>query len=92
MKSASPVVNATGTTLVAGSASYSPSSFVGTTPAYATARDYDIASGAMFTTQDVKQHAASSSSARPSSTNLFAGQDPVGQSLRVDGTSFRSSA
>ena len=89
VKSASPVVNATGTTLVAGSSSYSPSSFVGTTPAYATARDYTIASGAMFTTSDVSKHRRVVVVGPTVVTNLFGGQDPVGQSLRVDGTSFQ---
>jgi putative ABC transport system permease protein len=89
VKSASPVVNATGTTLVAGSASYSPSSFVGTTPSYATARDYKIAEGAMFTSQDVAKHNRVVVVGPTVVTNLFGGQDPVGQSLRVNGTSLR---
>jgi putative ABC transport system permease protein len=88
VKSASPVVNATGTTLVAGAASYSPSSFVGTTPSYATARDYNVAAGAMFTTSDVTKHRRVVVVGPTVVTNLFGGQDPVGQSLRVDGTSF----
>jgi putative ABC transport system permease protein len=89
VKSVSPVVNATGTTLVAGASSYSPSSFVGTTPAYATARDYHIASGAMFTTSDVTKHRRVVVVGPTVVTNLFGGRDPVGQSLRVDGTSFQ---
>ncbi len=39
----SPVVNATGTTLVSGATSYQPSTFTGTVPAYARTRDYDVA-------------------------------------------------
>src|SRR4051795_282343 len=45
----SPVVNATGTTFTAGSTSYQPSGVTGTVPAYATTRDFDIETGAMFT-------------------------------------------
>ncbi|MEA2155265.1 MAG: putative transport system permease protein [Solirubrobacteraceae bacterium] len=89
VKSASAVVNATGTALVSGSASYSPSSFVGATPAYATARDYVIAAGAMFSPQDVTRHRRVVVVGPTVVTNLFAGQDPVGRSLRVDGTSFQ---
>ncbi|HEY1540598.1 MAG TPA: ABC transporter permease [Solirubrobacteraceae bacterium] len=89
VKDASPVVDATGTTLVSGSSSYSPSSFVGTTPAYAQARDYDVAEGAMFTTQDVTKHHRVVVVGPTIVTNLFGGQDPVGQSLRVNGTSFQ---
>jgi putative ABC transport system permease protein len=88
VKSASPVVNANGTTLVAGSSSYSPSSFVGTTPAYAQARDLDIASGAMFSAQDVAKHRRVVVIGPTVVTNLFGGQDPVGQTLRVAGSSF----
>jgi putative ABC transport system permease protein len=88
VKSASPVITATGTSLVAGSTSYSPASFVGTTPSYAAARDYTVASGALFTTTDVKEHAHVVVVGPTVVTNLFAGVNPVGQSLRVNGTSF----
>ena len=88
VKSAAPVVNATGTTLVAGSTSYSPSSFVGTTPAYAATRDYQVAEGSMFTEQDVKKHRRVVVLGPTVVANLFGGGDPVGQSVRVNGTSF----
>jgi putative ABC transport system permease protein len=88
VRSASPVVNATGTTLVAGSTSYSPTSFVGTTPSYLTARDYGIAQGEAFTQQDVRRHRRVVVLGPTVVSNLFAGEDPVGQSVRVNGTSF----
>ena len=89
VKSVSPVVTATGTTLVAGSVSYSPSSLVGTTPSYADARDYEIASGQMFTQGDVSKHAHKVVIGPTVAENLFSGQDPIGQSIRIDGTSFQ---
>jgi putative ABC transport system permease protein len=88
VKSAAPVVTATGTTLVAGSTTYEPSSFVGTTPAYAQTRDYQVATGAMFTAQDVSKHRRVVVLGPTVVENLFGGGDPVGQSVRVDGTSF----
>jgi putative ABC transport system permease protein len=88
VKSAAPVVNATGTTLVAGSTSYSPSSFVGTTPSYASTRNYGIAEGSMFTAQDVKKHRRVVVLGPTVVANLFGGSDPIGQSVRVNGTSF----
>ena len=88
VKTAAPVVNATGTTLVAGSTSYQPSSVVGSTPAYATTRDYKVAAGAAFTTQDVKKHRRVVILGPTVVANLFAGQDPLGQSVRIDGTGF----
>jgi putative ABC transport system permease protein len=89
VKSASPVVTASGATLVAGALSYAPSSFVGTTPSYVQARDFQIASGAMFTAADVKAHKRYAVLGPTVVTNLFGGADPVGQSIRVDGTSFQ---
>ncbi len=88
VKSAAPVVSASGTTLVAGSTSYSPSSFVGTTPPYVKTRDYEIASGTMFTSADVKHHRRVVVIGPTVAQNLFAGQDPLGQELRVNGSLF----
>jgi putative ABC transport system permease protein len=88
VKSVAPVVNAIGTTLVAGSTSYQPSTFVGTTPSYASARDYKIAAGSMFTSKDVKNHSKVVVIGPTVAENLFPGQDPVGQQLRVNGALF----
>ncbi len=88
VKSAAPVVTATGTTLVAGSTTYQPSSFVGTTPSYAQTRDYQIATGSMFTNQDVSKHRRVVVVGPTVVANLFGGGDPVGQSVRVNGSSF----
>jgi putative ABC transport system permease protein len=91
VKSASPVVNASSVTLVSGATSYQPSTFVGTTPSYAGARDYQLAvgDGAMFTSADVTNHARVAVIGPTVAQNLFPGQNPVGQSMLVDGTSFR---
>jgi putative ABC transport system permease protein len=88
VRSAAPVITATGTTLVAGSTSYAPASFVGTTPPYAATRDYQVADGAMFTTADVRKHAHVVVVGPTVVTNLFGGADPVGQTLRAGGSSF----
>src|SRR6185312_2232457 len=56
VKSASPVVNVGDVTLVSGSSSYEPSSFVGTTPSYLQAHSYKIAAGTSFTSADVNAH------------------------------------
>jgi putative ABC transport system permease protein len=85
----SPVVNATGTTLTNGDTSYQPSTFTGTVPAYATTRDYGLQGGAMFTDADVENHARAVVLGPTVVQNLFAGADPVGQSVRVNGTPFQ---
>jgi putative ABC transport system permease protein len=89
VRSASPVVTATGTTLVADDASYEPSTFVGTTPSYATARDLKVASGRMFSTADVTKHRRYVVVGPTVVENLFGGADPVGRSIRVEGSSFQ---
>jgi putative ABC transport system permease protein len=88
VKSASPVVNATGVTLVNGATSYEPSTFVGSTTTYPQARDYQVADGAMFTSSDVTKHARVAVIGPTVAESLFAGQSPVGQSIRVNGSSF----
>jgi putative ABC transport system permease protein len=88
VKSASPVVNASGTTLVAGSMSYQPSQVAGTVPTYTEARNYEIAAGAMFTKADVTKHRRVAVVGPTVVQNLFGGSDPVGQSMRINGASF----
>ncbi|WP_445151654.1 ABC transporter permease [Baekduia sp. Peel2402] len=87
VKSASPVVTASSTSLVAGSLSYS-SSVTGTTPSYATARNYEVADGEMFTTNDVKKHSRVVVLGPTVVTNLFNGANPVGQTVKMGGSSF----
>ncbi|RKQ86323.1 putative ABC transport system permease protein [Solirubrobacter pauli] len=85
----SPVVNATGTAFVAGQESYEPSSVVGTVPAYAQTRAYELQSGAMFTSADVSRHRRVVVLGPTVAQSLFGGADPVGQSVRINGTSFQ---
>jgi putative ABC transport system permease protein len=82
-------VSAPSVTLVNGATSYQPTSFVGTTPSYTAARNYQIAEGAMFTSADVTDHADVAVIGPTVAQSLFGGQNPVGQSILVNGTSFR---
>ena len=88
VKSASPVVNASSVKLVYGSSSYEPSSFLGTTPSYLTAHSYRIQEGASFTAQDVSRHRRVAVVGQTIVQELFAGQSPVGQNIKVDGGDF----
>jgi putative ABC transport system permease protein len=56
VKSASPVVDASSVTMVYGSATVTPTTFVGTTPSYLEARNYKLAEGAGLTSEDVTKH------------------------------------
>jgi putative ABC transport system permease protein len=89
VKSATPVTQASSPTLVAGSTSYQPATFIGTTPSYSQTKDISIAEGATFTSKDVSDHARKVVIGPTVAQNLFAGSDPVGQSIRVDGTTFQ---
>jgi putative ABC transport system permease protein len=84
----SPVVNAS-PTLVNGSVSYEPSQFVGTTPGYEQARDYQIAEGSFFTSQDVQKRDRVVVIGPTVASNLFPGQNPVGQTIQVGGSQYQ---
>jgi putative ABC transport system permease protein len=88
VKSASPVVNATGVKLVSGASSYEPSSFVGTTPSYLSAHSYDVAEGAAFTEADVTAHRRVAVVGQEVVQELFAGISPVGQNMKVNGSNY----
>jgi putative ABC transport system permease protein len=88
VKSASPVVNATGVTLVFDGTSYEPGTFVGTTPSYLSAHGYRIQEGAAFTEADVAHHARVAVIGQTVVEELFGGQDPVGQTMRANGVNF----
>jgi putative ABC transport system permease protein len=91
VKSAAPVVNANGVTLVFGSSSYEPSSFVGTTPSYLSAHAYRVAEGSSFTGEDVRHHGRVAVIGQTVQQELFGTQNAVGQTIKVDGTSFQVS-
>ncbi len=88
VKSASPVVNATGVTLVFDGTSYEPGTFVGTTPSYLGAHGYHVQEGAAFTAADVAHHARVAVIGQTVAEELFGGQDPVGQTMRANGVNF----
>jgi putative ABC transport system permease protein len=89
VKSSSPVVNANDVTLTNGSLTYQPGSFIGTRPAYLTTRDYTVAEGAGVTDADVKEHKRVVVVGPTVVSSLFSGADPVGRTIRVNGTGFQ---
>jgi len=89
IQSASPVVTANSVTLTSGETTYSPSSFVGTTPSYEAARSYTMAEGSWFTSADEQNHSRVLVVGPTVVSELFSGQDPVGQTIQVNGTNFQ---
>jgi putative ABC transport system permease protein len=88
VKSAAPVVSASSVKIVAGSTSYEPSTFTGTTPSYLTAHSYKIAEGKSFTSTDVAEHARVAVIGQTVDEELFSGQTAVGQNIKVNGNNF----
>jgi putative ABC transport system permease protein len=86
--SVSPVVTAPGVTLTSGDTTYTPSSFVGTTPSYAQARSYGLAAGSWFTASDEQSHNRVAVIGPTVAAELFAGSDPVGRTIQVNGTNY----
>jgi putative ABC transport system permease protein len=86
--SASPVVNASVTATFSG-ATYQPSSFFGSTPSIFAARDYTIASGVLFTAADETARNHVVVLGQTVVANLFGSENPVGQTILLNGSSFR---
>jgi putative ABC transport system permease protein len=89
VESASPVVNAGGVTLTYNGTTYSPSTFVGTTPSYQQARDYTMAEGSWFTGAQERGHDRVLVVGPTVVSELFGGANPVGATVKVNGTSFQ---
>ncbi len=88
IKSVAPVVNASSVTLTYGTSTYEPTSFVGTTPGYQSARDYTMQYGKWFTDRQVKQGANVLVLGPTVAQELFGTADAVGQSVQIDNTSY----
>jgi len=75
-------------TLASNTTTYSPSSFIGTTPSYEQARSYTMAEGSWFTSADLQNHNRVLVVGPEVVTELFGGQDPVGETVQVTGTDY----
>jgi putative ABC transport system permease protein len=85
--SVTPVVNGS-VTATYGSASYSPSQFIGTTPSYEEARKSPVEAGTFITQADESTHARVVVLGETVVLNLFGNVDPLGQTIKLNGTSF----
>jgi putative ABC transport system permease protein len=88
VKSASPVVNASGVKLVYSASSYEPSQFLGTTPTYVQAHNYSVAEGSSFTAADVSGHKRVAVIGQTVVQELFGGQSALGQHIKVNGSNY----
>lgn len=88
IKSVSPVVSASGTELVYGSATAEPGEFLGTTPSYFEAHNYSVESGSFFTAAEVKERARVAVIGPEVASELFPGEGAVGKTMQVDGVNY----
>jgi putative ABC transport system permease protein len=65
------------------------SSLTGTTQDFPSVRNYQLASGQFFTAADVDASSKVAVVGQTVVTNLFAGQDPIGQVVKINRQSFR---
>ena len=88
VKTVSPVASANSVTLSYNNTTYSPSSFTGTTPSYKAARNDTLSSGRWFTSAEETSHSRVLVVGPTVVTQLFSGQDPVGDTVKVNGTDY----
>jgi putative ABC transport system permease protein len=89
VRAASPVVRAGGQ-LVVGNMNWSASGGIqGVDASFPEIRDWKVASGDFFTEGDVKTAARVAVVGQTVADNLFAGSDPVGQTMRIRNLPFR---
>ncbi len=84
-----PVTNASSITAVYDGTSYSPSSFVGSTPPYQNIKNYQMAEGTFFTNADETQHNRVAVIGQTVATNLFGTADPIGQNVQFNNATFQ---
>jgi putative ABC transport system permease protein len=87
IKSVTPVVQSSVSTAF-GSASYTPGQFIGTTPSYEEARKAPVEAGTFITAQEEAQHARVVVLGQTVVENLFGAQDPLGQTIKLNGIGF----
>jgi putative ABC transport system permease protein len=88
IKSVSPIVNAQVTATYDG-ATHDVGQFFGSTPSVAEARNYEVASGRFFTADEVNAHERVTVIGQTVATNLFGSQDPLDQTVKLNGSSYR---
>ena len=87
LKAIAPVIT-TSVTATYNGATYAPGQFVGTNTDYLSVRDYTVAEGSAFTSEDVTNRARVALLGQTVVTNLFGTQDPVGAVVQFNGIDF----
>jgi putative ABC transport system permease protein len=89
IKSVTPIVEASSVAASYNGTSYTPGTFIGTTPSYMEAKNAPLQAGSFFTSADELNHNRVVVLGTTVVTNLFgSGSDPIGQTIRLNGVSF----
>jgi putative ABC transport system permease protein len=88
VRSVSPVVNATSSTITYQGTDHSVSQFVGTTPTWFGASNSPVGTGSTFTADDEAQGRRVVVIGQTVQTDLFPGVNPIGQQVTVSGALF----
>jgi putative ABC transport system permease protein len=83
-----PVVEGASVKATVGGTTHTPQNFIGTTPGYGRARDLRVALGRFFTDEEVTDRQRVVVLGATVADELFAGTNPVGQSVRLNGVRF----
>jgi putative ABC transport system permease protein len=87
IKSVTPIVQGSVTAAYNG-VSYTPSTFIGTTPSYEEAKNSPVQAGTFFTSADEKNHNRVVVLGTTVVENLFGNANPLGQTIRLNGIGF----
>ncbi|MEZ5145169.1 MAG: ABC transporter permease [Acidimicrobiales bacterium] len=87
IRSVAPGVSANVTASYQGT-TYTPASFVGTTPEYADIRGYSMAVGSFITADDVTSHAKTAVIGQTVAQNLFGTTDVIGKEVKFNNATF----
>jgi putative ABC transport system permease protein len=88
IKSVTPIAQASSVAATYNGVSYTPSTFLGTTPSYEEAKNAPVQAGAFFTSADESGHARVVVIGTTVATNLFGSANPIGQTIRLNGVNF----
>jgi macrolide transport system ATP-binding/permease protein len=88
VRAATPIVRAR-TQVIYGNRNWVPVYIYGTTPAFLTVRDWDLAEGEAFTERDVRNANKVCLLGQRLVRELFEGRSPLGKEVRVQNVSFR---
>jgi putative ABC transport system permease protein len=88
VKSVTPIAQSGSVAATANGVSYTPSTFIGTTPSYEEAKNSPVQAGSFITSGNERNHDRVAVLGTTVVTNLFGNQDPIGQTVRFNGINF----